>query len=99
VAYDCGVYKCQIDSPRIKSSDNQDMHTCPATQLNNIAVINAIRPIALRATPTPIPVFALVGSPIDDVVEDVGELGSEKAEWDDSCGCEGVVVLVIADTY
>jgi hypothetical protein len=34
VAYGCGIYECQIDTPRIISSDNQDMHTCPAIQLN-----------------------------------------------------------------
>jgi hypothetical protein len=35
VAYGCGIYECQIDPPRIISSDNQDMHTCPAIQLNS----------------------------------------------------------------
>ena len=53
---------------------------CFRRRINHIAVINAIRPIAPRATPTPIPAFAPVGSPIDDVVEGVGELDSEKAE-------------------
>jgi hypothetical protein len=50
---------------------------CFRRRISHIAVINAIRPIAPRATPTPIPVFTLVGSPID-VVEDVGELDSER---------------------
>jgi len=40
------------------------------------------------------PEFSLEG-------EGVGgnELDSDEAEEDDGCGCEGVVVLVIADTY
>lgn len=40
------------------------------------------------------PEFSLEGGDVGD-----NELDSEEAEEGDSCGCEGVGVLAIADTY
>ena len=40
------------------------------------------------------PEFSLEGEGVGD-----NELDSEEAEEGDSCGCEGVEVLAIADTY
>lgn len=40
------------------------------------------------------PEFPLEGGDVGD-----NELDSEEAEEGDSCGCEGVGVLAIADTY
>ena len=47
------------------------------------------------------PILSDAESPEFSLGEGVGdhELDSEEAKEDDICGCEGVVVLVIADTY